>query len=213
MDNLFISNLTSDPFYYCAWVLTIVFSICAHEYAHAAMALKCGDDTAARLGHLSLNPLRQMGLTSIIMLALIGIAWGAVPVNPANLRTRGRAALVAFAGPGMNLLLCIVAGILAVICGQFISGPLPRFFLTAAIANGVLFLFNLLPVPMFDGWAVFSLLFPAMQKLAAQMAQWISMGFLILIFATPFGGLIWALGGKLAIALMLPWVYLAGLGH
>ena len=70
--------------------LVVVFSICLHEFFHAWTALQFGDTTAADRGHLTLNPLRQMGPMSIIMFLLLGFAWGAVPVNPAFLRARNR---------------------------------------------------------------------------------------------------------------------------
>src|SRR5512137_2480723 len=108
--NFFVSSLAQDPFYFFSWVGIVAFSICFHEYAHASMALKRGDDTAAKLGHLTLNPMVQMGPMSIVMLLLIGIAWGAVPVNPGRLRTRADAALVSFAGPAANLLLSLLFG-------------------------------------------------------------------------------------------------------
>ena len=62
MNGFFLSRLAESPLDYISWVLIIVFSICVHEYAHARAALRYGDDTAARSGHLTLNPLVQMGL-------------------------------------------------------------------------------------------------------------------------------------------------------
>ena len=79
---LFVEMAKSNPFFYFSWVFIVVFSICVHEYAHAATALQLGDDTAAQSGHLTLNPMVQMGGTSLAALLLVGVAWGAVPVNP-----------------------------------------------------------------------------------------------------------------------------------
>ena len=90
---------------YIMWVTVVMFSICLHEAAHAYVAMKQGDPTAANHGHLSLNPIKQMGTFSIIMLLLIGIAWGAVPVDPRRMRHKYSEALVSFAGPAANLLL------------------------------------------------------------------------------------------------------------
>jgi Zn-dependent protease len=72
---MFIQQALTDPFLYFGWITFVVFSICCHEYAHAYTALRFGDDTAARNGHLTLNPLVQMGLQSLIVLALFGLAW------------------------------------------------------------------------------------------------------------------------------------------
>ncbi|MCO5045505.1 MAG: hypothetical protein M9935_09575 [Kiritimatiellae bacterium] len=90
--SFFISRIAEDPFYVVSWIVIVTFSICVHEFAHAWMALRLGDDTAAREGHLSLNPLIQMGWMSLMLLALFGIAWGSVPVDPRRLRTAARAA-------------------------------------------------------------------------------------------------------------------------
>ncbi|MFH0880529.1 MAG: site-2 protease family protein [Lentisphaerota bacterium] len=203
MNALFISTLLSNPFEYLAWIIIVMFSICLHEYFHAAMALRLGDDTAASQGHLSMNPLRQMGLSSMIMLVLVGIAWGAVPVDPRRVPHRWGAAMVSFAGPAANLLLCVVFGVIssAIGVGSVASeapNPVLLFFYLGSVANGVLFLFNMLPVPLFDGWSVFSMLFPGMQRISPQSAQTMTWIFILAVFATPAGALIWNLGTSLA---------------
>jgi Zn-dependent protease len=212
--NFFVSNLATDPFYFLSWVGIVAFSICFHEYAHASMALKRGDDTAAQLGHLTLNPMVQMGPMSIVMLLLIGIAWGAVPVNPGRLRTRADAAMVSFAGPAANLLLSLVFG--GAVAGLSLLGDpsaslIVRFCAYGCIANGVLFVFNMLPVPMFDGWSVFSLFVPAMREVDPQKAQNISLIVLAVVFITPVGSLIWGLGTALSGVVMGTWARLFAL--
>ena len=202
-------RLAQDPFYFFSWVGVVAFSICVHEYAHASMALKRGDDTAARMGHLTLNPLVQMGPMSVLMLLLFGIAWGAVPVNPGRLRTRADAALVSVAGPAANLLLSllfgsIAAGLLVLIRDGTSASLVARFCAYGCAANGVLFVFNILPVPMFDGWSVFSLFFPAMREVEPQRAQTISLIVVAFIFITPVVGLIWGLGMALSDFVMEP---------
>ena len=175
---LFISRIGEDPFFVLSWMLVVVFSICVHELAHAWTALRCGDGTAADHGHLTLNPLVQMGWGSLMVLVLFGIAWGAVPVDVSRLRSYRQAAWVAAAGP---------------------------------LANGVLFLFNLLPVPMFDGWAILSVLVPGMQRVNQGSIQSISWLFLALIWMTPLGGYIWQAGSRVAFALILGWAWVADL--
>jgi len=197
--NFFIAQAWADPFFFFAWAGVIAFSICVHEFAHAWMALRCGDDTAAQAGHLSLNPLRQMGPGSLLALLLVGIAWGAVPVNPRQFRGRAAAAVVSFAGPAANLLLALLGGALAIGLTHFDllggrGGPADDFFRLACQANAVLFIFNLLPVPLFDGWSVCSLLFPPLQDISAGTAQNITWLFLIAVFATPAGNLVWQAG-------------------
>jgi Zn-dependent protease len=209
----FVQYALEDPFYFFSWVGIIAFSVCLHEYAHASMAYKLGDDTAASAGHLSLNPMVQMGPMSLVMLALFGIAWGAVPVNPGRLRGRGHAALVSFAGPASNLLLSVLFGGVAMALvawggGESGLGLVSRFFVLGSLANAVLFVFNMLPVPVFDGWTVFSLFFPAMRGIDPQRANMISGLVLLAVFLTPAGGLVWAVGAWLGGVLMQGWAAL-----
>lgn len=123
---------------------------------HAYIALKNGDPTAADHGHLTLNPFKQMGLWSLITFCLIGIAWGQVPVNRANLRSRKARLAVDFAGVAANLILSAIFLVLLVLMckiasnEEFAQGIL--FF--GASINLVLFVINLFPVPGFDGWNV-----------------------------------------------------------
>jgi len=206
--NLFLSYLMSDPWYYFSWIVIVAFSICVHEYAHAYIALKRGDDTAAEEGHLTLNPLIQMGPMSLILLFVIGIAWGAVPVNPGRFRKRSDAALVAFAGPAANVLLCLLfAGLYGFKWG---SPLIADFFRYAAVANGVLFTLNMLPVPMLDGWSVFGLFIPQMERLSPEQAQHYSLFAFILLFLTPLWTFIWQIGTGIAMFFAGVWVVVWG---
>lgn len=195
MNGLFISSLFDDPFFYLSWVIILCFSICFHEFGHAWTALKLGDDTAARQGHLSLNPLVQMGHTSLIFLALMGIAWGSVPVNPRRYPSNRDWALVAAAGPGMNALLAIVFSALLVLVGAFMDGPagqaVSQFCWIGTVANVFLVILNLLPIPIFDGWSVLSWAVPAARKLDPATSSQIAMFALIVLFISPAGGLLW----------------------
>ena len=209
--NLFIQALGTDPFYYLSWVLIVAFSICFHEFCHAWTSLREGDDTAARMGHLSMNPLVQMGWTSLIMLALIGIAWGAVPVDVRRMRSRASAALVAAAGPAGNLLLSILTGAVAVILDRAgVGATAVTFFVWASQANGVLFLFNMLPIPMLDGWTVLSLFVPSIHRLDPQSMQTASLIGLVVVWTTPVGGLIWGGGSGIGVYFIRTWDTLAG---
>lgn len=209
MGSMFISYLTQDPWFYFTWVLIVIFSICVHEFSHAWMALKLGDPTAADRGHLSLNPLVQMGPTSLVVLGLFGIAWGAVPVNVGRLTRRGDAAVSA-AGPAANLILAVLAALIATILALPVWGTegvekAAQFFRFAALANAVLFLLNMLPVPMLDGWSVFSLFIPVMRTVSAEVAQALTMIFFMVLFMTPAGSLLWVYGGAIAEVLFVGW--------
>ena len=137
--------------------LAVVPAICLHEYFHAQVALWCGDPTAAEQGHLTLNPIKQMGIMSIIMFLILGIAWGGVPVNPYNLTKRGRV-LTAAAGPLMNFVLFVLAILTYPLLAIYTSAPplLISYMFIIGIYHLILFLFNLLPVPGLDGWNILS---------------------------------------------------------
>lgn len=162
--DIFIKQLAIDPKAFFMTLFVVVFSICCHEYCHAQVALWMGDSTAADRGHLTLNPLRQMGIFSLIMLLLLGFAWGAVPVDPRRLRSKYRYGelLTSLAGPAANLIL-FLAGVL--IMGMLIrydagTPELAEMAVMLCIMNCVMLIFNLLPVPGLDGWNVFLCLFP-----------------------------------------------------
>ena len=194
---MFIFTLIEDPLYGITWIGIVMFSICLHEYAHAAMALKCGDDTAASQGHLSLNPAVQMGGISILFLFLLGITWGAVPVNENRMRHRLHPALVAFAGPLANLVLCgLFAMALAVVesMAQDLQ-DVAFFFRVGSLVNGALFCLNMLPVPPLDGWSVLAGFVPSMKQLTPQLVQNISFILILILFLGAFR-FVW-MGGQL----------------
>lgn len=138
-----------------------------HEFAHAWVASKCGDDTARSLGRVTLNPVKHMELIGTVVLPLAAlflqiqgsalggfiIGWGKpVPVNINNLRSPTRDdTLIALAGPASNILLAfILMGIARV--GQIaqMASVIELAFLLVQI-NLILAFFNLLPIPPLDG--------------------------------------------------------------
>ncbi len=192
------------------WIVIVVFSICLHELAHAWVALKHGDDTAAKRGHLSLNPAIQMGVYSLFMLLLIGFAWGAVPVDESRMRSRSSGAWVAIAGPLANLGLVILfsfgASIIPLFSSDAASSLTHSFFFLGATLNAMLFLLNMLPVPMLDGWRVYGHFYPGMLALDPQRAQFITYVFFIMLIMAPrlFIGL-WTGATTITIRLMEFW--------
>jgi Zn-dependent protease len=184
------------------WVTLVVFSICCHEYFHARVALWQGDSTAADQGHLTINPMKQMGLFAIIMLMVIGISWGQVPVNPSRMRHRYSNALVSFAGPFMNLALFLAFAIGASFVAMFNPhvahssggpefGAMMLLSLGAAL-NIVLFIFNMLPIPILDGFNVFSYFFPGIHNVNPELKNGISIVLFIVVFI--YFDIIWKLG-------------------
>ena len=180
--NLFFTSLFSHPTFFFIVVLSVGLSVCIHEFCHAYAALKMGDPTAAQMGHLTLNPLKQMGWFSLIMLLLLGFCWGAVPVNPANLSRKGRIA-VSLAGPGANLMLFavgIIAGLIALRLWQWEG--LFGVAITFAQINMVLFCINIMPVPGFDGGQVLMEFIPRSKLYASEVGKGFMIGAMLLLF-------------------------------
>lgn len=140
-------------------VLTFLFtlpiflvSLTIHEYAHAWMAYRYGDDTAARMGRLTLNPIAHISLFGTIILPLlVHFGWAKpVPVNFSILSKR-QVFMVAAAGPCANILLALI---LAIAFHLFRLGAVPLlgdFVLLAVLFNIILAVFNLIPIPPLDG--------------------------------------------------------------
>ncbi len=181
---MFIQSFFSNPNWYLTHVFLIIFSICCHEYAHARVALWQGDDTAASEGHLTLNPLVQMKPFSLIMLAIMGIAWGAVPVNPNRFKSKHSDLLISFAGPFMNLILFFIFTIVIVIA-KFVAADasILKFFFTAASLNMTLFIFNMMPIPMLDGGKIFAHFIPALKNPNSEFAKGTMIFMFIAIFS------------------------------
>ena len=106
MGGWWISDNWSDvngPVMVVSWLVWVVVSITLHELAHGWTAIKLGDDTPIRSGHMTWNPMVHMGVYSFAALLLIGIAWGMMPVDTSRLRGKYADTLVSVAGPLMNL--------------------------------------------------------------------------------------------------------------
>jgi len=200
---MFIEMLWTDPVQYLTWVVVVAFSICLHEFAHAWVAVHQGDATPIYAGRFSMNPLRVMGPTSLAMLVLFGFAWGAVPVNPGAMRRRWSHFLTALAGPLSNLLLALGFGVLAALAlpagqGTDLRNPFHMLLWTGVAANCFLFLFNMLPAPILDGWTVYAFLLPPLRRISRATQLRLGWIVLLILFLTPAGQFFWSLAGSMA---------------
>ena len=146
----------------------MLLALSLHETAHGWVAWRCGDPTARNLGRLTLNPLKHIDPMGLIFLMIFGYGWAKpVPINTRYFRKPKRdMALTAAAGPAANLLLGLVNAVLyglffglsyaQALLGStgmlltFLSILSDTFFYAAAI-NFMFMLFNLIPIPPFDG--------------------------------------------------------------
>jgi Zn-dependent protease len=205
---VFIETLQSDPSYYFAWVAFAAFSICVHEYAHAYTAVRFGDDTPRE--HLTLNPLKQMGPISLLMLVLIGIAWGAVPVDPRGTGSNRKDAMISFAGPLANLILCAIFALLTVLTHFLGHESMSDMLYYGGYVNGALCVFNLLPLPPLDGFSILRSLVPKVRRYDLQARQVLGIVFLV-FWLTPVGSIIFSVGNSLFVLFLTIWAFPAGI--
>ena len=161
-----------------------------HEFGHAWMAWKCGDDTAWQRGRVSLNPIVHIDLLGTVILPLVMvlvpglggflIGWAKpVPVNPANLRNpKMDDILVTLAGPWMNLLLAIVLMGLMRIGTLIHYASMEELCFNLAHLSLLLCFFNLLPIPPLDGSQIVRTVLGISYETYTRMARY---GFLVLI--------------------------------
>ena len=142
-------------------VAASLLCITFHETCHGLAAYRLGDNTAKRMGRLSLNPLKHVDLMGLIMMALFRFGWAKpVPVDMRNFKSpKAGRALTALAGPVSNVVLAYAA---VVLCNfvMFLADrlgstwlllALAQFFVYVEIISAGLAVFNVFPIPPLDG--------------------------------------------------------------
>lgn len=165
----------------------LIISISIHEFAHAYVAQRLGDDTAYLMGRVTLNPASHLDPVGTVLLLVAGFGWGRpVPFNPYNLENPKRdSALISLAGPASNFTLAIVLALLFRVLPQ--SELLAAFLYTTILYNTALGIFNLIPINPLDGFKVFNGLLP--DSLSEQWVETAPYGMYILLFLV-FTGMI-----------------------
>lgn len=187
--------MTETLLYAAILVPCLIIAIVFHEVAHGLAALALGDPTAQEQRRLSLNPLRHVDPVGTLLvpgaLALLGgpvFGWAKpVPINARRLdNPRFGMMAVAAAGPAMNLVLALVAAVVLGVLAGFGIGQgtasadiVGTLLTTFILINVFLALFNLLPIPPFDGSHIVGGLLP--RKLAAQWQKLQQIGMLLLV--------------------------------
>ncbi len=198
-----MTDLSKFAFDIGTWLIPLTIAIVFHEVAHGRVAKMFGDNTASERGRLSLNPIRHVDPIGTVILPMILAISGApvfgwakpVPINPNRLRNpRWHMVLVAAAGPASNILLAIVAAfvfalILKATGGlgdamgpQFIAANFQNFI----VINLFLAVFNMIPIPPFDGSKVFAGFLPDGLRQRFQRLDRYAFAFIIiLLFVIP----------------------------
>jgi Zn-dependent protease len=171
-----------------------LMAITCHEVSHGFVADKLGDNTARRMGRLTLNPIKHMDIIGTLMVFIIGIGWAKpVPVNFNNLRNPKRDMIwVAAAGPVTNFSIAFLSAMLMRIIIASTKGissaPLAMFFNPVVLMlafsvyiNLLLAIFNLIPVPPLDGGRVAVGLLPNRQAILYSRIEPFGMIIIILL--------------------------------
>jgi Zn-dependent protease len=194
--------LRTDPLAFLLLAAALILAIALHEYGHALAADLQGDRMPRAMGRLSLNPARHLDPLGTIFIFLVGFGWGKpVEFRPQALASkRFGGAIVALAGPIMNLLLAVLAAFayVALFGADALASPIlvsrggeisdaTQIFLRIFLSlNVLLAVFNLLPVPPLDGSRLLTIFLPPnKQKVIYFLDRW---GFILLIALLLFGG-------------------------
>ncbi len=188
---------------------TILISLSLHEAAHGFIAYKCGDPTARNLGRLTLNPFKHLDPIGTLCMLLCGYGWAKpVPVNSRYFKKPKRGmALTALAGPVMNLILGFLGALFYAVFYRLYVGHAGNLFLYAAMLffsyfaqlNIVYAVFNLIPIPPFDGSRVAFVFLPDKYYYGVMKYERILMIVVLIGFAT---GLFWTPVAKLSTLIM-----------
>lgn len=161
--------------------VVMLIAIPVHEAAHAYVSWKLGDGTARAMGRMTLNPMAHFDLMGALCMIFAGVGWAKpVPTQVYRFRNpKAGMALTALAGPAANILLAFVSAILYKVVMYSTYGPfggsllamvLSTFLYYMIVMNVSLAVFNMLPIPPFDGSRILLAFLP--QKIYFRLMQY-----------------------------------------
>jgi len=189
----------------CQQAPGLLLGIVLHEYSHALVALKFGDNTAKLQGRLTLNPAAHATLFGTVIFPLLGAAFGGimfgwakpVPIDGRNLKEYKKGMFwISFAGPLANVVLGTISALLYVIVltqvGQdfYFFGPLVAMLEASVYINFILAFFNLIPFPPLDGSRMVTSFLNYEQSRKYEELQKYGFLFLLILWTTPILGYI-----------------------
>lgn len=182
-------------------VPSMLIALTFHEVAHGFVAYKCGDPTAKYMGRLTLNPIKHLDPIGTLLMLVVGYGWARpVPVNSRYFKKPRRdMALTALAGPVTNLLLGFVGVVLYCLVAYYngaeillgTATPLVQacylFTYYFAMLNLVFAVFNMIPLPPFDGSRIFLVFLPPKYYFGImKYERYILLGMLVLMYVLPW---------------------------
>lgn len=177
----------------------LLFSVAIHEFAHAYTAYKLGDKSQKAYGRLTLDPFKHIDIVSLICIALIGFGWGRPTiVDDRNFKNKSRDnMLVALAGPFSNLIIAIfltlvlkilyMLGFVSNVSSSIVASSLFSMLVLGIQFNVVFFVFNLIPLPPFDGARVLYFFLPKKGKEFMHTLEKYSLWIIIILVITNLG--------------------------
>jgi Zn-dependent protease len=179
------------------WMLKVIpaaiIGLTFHEFSHAFIAYKLGDDTAKNAGRLTLNPIKHIDPFGFLLIIIAGFGWAKpVTVNPENLKNKNRDEIfISLAGPISNFILGLIFLVIARLMYIFpffnsTQGGIDVVNISVlwGVINFGLFIFNLIPIPPLDGSHVYLTYFKEINQNVTQniyrIGTWILLGILII---------------------------------
>lgn len=173
-----------------AGVPGLLIALVIHEFAHAAVAVRMGDETPRYMGRLTLNPMAHIDPVGTLMLLIAQFGWAKpVMINPNNFRSWRKGELcVALAGPAANLIMAFLALVLQVIFAKLglFTGTALRPVMNLIVLYNINFaIFNMIPIPPLDGSKVLMCFLPAEWNYRLASLERYSFLIFILLMMTP----------------------------